>query len=111
MTGYDLARSYAYSDSVTDVPMLEVVGHPHAVNPDKELRKIATAQGWPILVFDKPVALRQPDATASSEAHARRSRGRRGGRRRHRDRGRTPQAEPCQPDDTRRPHVPGHVKP
>ena len=37
--------SYAYSDSVTDVPMLEVVGHPHAVNPDKELRKVAAAAG------------------------------------------------------------------
>ena len=36
---------YAYSDSVTDVPMLEAVGHPHAVNPDKELRRIAAAQG------------------------------------------------------------------
>ena len=38
--------------------MLEVVGHAHAVNPDKELRKLATAKGWPILVFTKPVALR-----------------------------------------------------
>ena len=56
--GYDLERSYAYSDSATDLHMLEVVGHPHAVNPDKELRKQATARGWPILVFDKPVALR-----------------------------------------------------
>jgi HAD superfamily hydrolase (TIGR01490 family) len=56
--GYDLERSYAYSDSVTDAPMLEVVGHPHAVNPDKELRRLATTNGWPILVFTKPVALR-----------------------------------------------------
>jgi phosphoserine phosphatase len=55
--GYDLDHSFAYSDSVTDVPMLEAVGHPHAVNPDKELRKQATANGWPILVFDRPVAL------------------------------------------------------
>jgi HAD superfamily hydrolase (TIGR01490 family) len=55
--GYDLSRSYAYSDSVTDVHMLEVVGHPHAVNPDKELRKIATGRGWPILVFARPVTL------------------------------------------------------
>ena len=38
--------------------MLEIVGHPHAVNPDKELRKKATASGWPVLVFTKPVALR-----------------------------------------------------
>ncbi|HEX5086339.1 MAG TPA: HAD-IB family hydrolase [Nocardioides sp.] len=56
--GYDLQRCYAYSDSITDAPMLEVVGHAHAVNPDKELRKLATTNGWPILVFTKPVALR-----------------------------------------------------
>ena len=56
--GYDLANSYAYSDSVTDVPMLEVVGHAHAVNPDKELRRIAAEKAWPVLVFTKPVELR-----------------------------------------------------
>jgi HAD superfamily hydrolase (TIGR01490 family) len=56
--GYDLTRSFAYSDSVTDVHMLEAVGHPHAVNPDKELRRIARERNWPVLVFDKPVALR-----------------------------------------------------
>ena len=58
LVGYDLDECYAYSDSVTDVHMLRVVGHPHAVNPDRELRKAATAEGWPVLVFDKPVALR-----------------------------------------------------
>ena len=57
--GYDLERSYAYSDSVTDVHMLEAVGHPYAVNPDKDLRRIARERGWPILVFEKPVALRR----------------------------------------------------
>jgi HAD superfamily hydrolase (TIGR01490 family) len=56
--GYDLERSYAYSDSVTDIHMLEIVGHPHAVNPDKELRRQATKRGWPVLVFTKPVTLR-----------------------------------------------------
>jgi phosphoserine phosphatase len=56
--GYDLSRSFAYSDSATDVPMLEAVGHPYAVNPDRALRKEAVAREWPILVFDKPVALR-----------------------------------------------------
>ena len=56
--GYDLAHSYAYSDSVTDVPMLEAVGHPFAVNPDRDLRRIAKERGWPVLVFTKPVALR-----------------------------------------------------
>lgn len=56
--GYDLARSYAYSDSITDVHMLEVVGHPHVVNPDKELRRLALAREWPVLDFSRPVALR-----------------------------------------------------
>ena len=37
--GYDLARSYAYSDSATDLPMLDAVGHPYAVNPDRALRR------------------------------------------------------------------------
>src|SRR4051812_20488247 len=55
--GYDLARSYAYSDSITDVHMLEAVGHPHAVNPDKELRRVARERGWPVLVFSRPVTL------------------------------------------------------
>lgn len=55
--GYDLAECYAYSDSITDLSMLEAVGHPFAVNPDKELRKAAKEREWPILVFDKPVAL------------------------------------------------------
>jgi HAD superfamily hydrolase (TIGR01490 family) len=55
---YDLGRSYAYSDSVTDLHMLEAVGHPFAVNPDRELRREATARGWPVLVFTRPVALR-----------------------------------------------------
>ncbi|HEU4674861.1 MAG TPA: HAD-IB family hydrolase [Motilibacteraceae bacterium] len=57
--GYDLSRCYAYSDSVTDLPMLEEVGHPHAVNPDRALRKEALAREWPVLVFSRPVSLRE----------------------------------------------------
>ena len=57
--GYDLDECYAYSDSVTDVHMLQVVGHPFAVNPDRELRRIATANDWPVLLFVRPVALRR----------------------------------------------------
>ena len=53
----DLAESYAYSDSVTDLPMMEIVGHPVAVNPEKELRKIAEERDWPILEFQRPVAM------------------------------------------------------
>jgi HAD superfamily hydrolase (TIGR01490 family) len=49
--GYDLADCFAYSDSVTDLPMLEVVGRPHAVNPDRQLRRVAVAKGWPVLAF------------------------------------------------------------
>jgi phosphoserine phosphatase len=56
---YDLSRSYAYSDSVTDLHMLEEVGHPFAVNPDRELRRVANERGWPVLVFTRPVALRR----------------------------------------------------
>ena len=57
--GYDLDGCFAYSDSITDLPMLEAVGHPHAVNPDKELRRAAAERGWPILVFTRPVTLRK----------------------------------------------------
>jgi HAD superfamily hydrolase (TIGR01490 family) len=55
--GYDLARCHAYSDSSTDLPMLEAVGHPHAVNPDSTLRRIALERGWPILDWRRPVAM------------------------------------------------------
>ncbi len=54
---YDLSGSYAYSDSITDVPMLEAVGHPVAVNPDKQLRRIALDRGWPVRDFSEPVGL------------------------------------------------------
>ncbi len=52
--GYTLPDCFAYSDSVTDLPMLEAVGHPHAVNPDRQLRKVALARGWPVLAFAGP---------------------------------------------------------
>lgn len=56
--GIDLAGSYAYSDSATDLPMLEAVGHPVAVNPDRELRRAAAARGWEVRSFAHPVPLR-----------------------------------------------------
>lgn len=56
--GYDLAQSYAYSDSETDAPMLAVVGHAFAVNPDRALRRMAAVQGWQVLRFNTPVELR-----------------------------------------------------
>ncbi|TYB48755.1 HAD family hydrolase [Actinomadura chibensis] len=49
--GLDLARCAAYSDSINDLPMLTAVGHPHAVNPDAELRDHARENGWPIHDF------------------------------------------------------------
>ena len=49
--GFDLAECTAYSDSHTDLPFLEAVGHPVAVNPDRALRKIADERSWPMLEF------------------------------------------------------------
>lgn len=54
---YDLSLCYAYSDSVSDVPLLEAVGHPTAVNPDRGLRRTAADHGWPVLEFRHPVPL------------------------------------------------------
>lgn len=56
--GIDLQGSYAYTDSITDLPMLEAVGNPVAVNPDKDLRKEAEERGWDIRDFRRPVRLR-----------------------------------------------------
>lgn len=46
--GIDLAGSWAYSDSASDLPMLEAVGHPVVVNPDRALRRVAQMRGWPV---------------------------------------------------------------
>jgi HAD superfamily hydrolase (TIGR01490 family) len=51
--GLDLAQCYAYSDSASDLPMLEAVGHPVAVNPDAKLARHARAYGWPIIHFSQ----------------------------------------------------------
>jgi HAD superfamily hydrolase (TIGR01490 family) len=55
---YDLARSFAYSDSITDAPMLAAVGHAYVVNPDRVLRRRALRSGWGVLAFTRPIALR-----------------------------------------------------
>lgn len=57
--GYDLAESYAYSDSISDLPLLAAVGHPTAVNPDRTLRRAAAERDWPVREFRHPVPLRQ----------------------------------------------------
>lgn len=49
--GYDLGRCAAYSDSINDLPMLEAVGEPHAVNPDRRLTQLAAQRGWPVHDF------------------------------------------------------------
>lgn len=66
--GYDLSASYAYSDSITDVPMLEAVGHAVAVNPDRALRRQALERGWEVRDFHHPVPLRTRVDTPASRA-------------------------------------------
>jgi HAD superfamily hydrolase (TIGR01490 family) len=71
--GYDLSECFAYSDSITDLPMLEEVGHPTVVNGDRALRKAAAERDWPMLTFSNAVPLRAriagmptPSATTSA---------------------------------------------
>ena len=56
--GIDLATSSAYSDSINDLPMLEAVGHPVAVNADRALTRLARARGWEARQFQRPVRVR-----------------------------------------------------
>lgn len=70
LEGYPLEHCYAYSDSITDLPMLRSVGHPTVVNPDRALRKEAAAQGWPVLTFSRPVPLRDRIPAPSGAAVA-----------------------------------------
>ncbi|MBM4395355.1 MAG: HAD-IB family hydrolase [Deltaproteobacteria bacterium] len=58
--GIDLARSYFYTDSATDLPMLLRVGHPRIVNPDPRLRIEARSRGWPVIDWTRPPALATP---------------------------------------------------
>ncbi len=51
--GFDLSACYAYSDSVSDAPMLRAVGHPVVVNPDADLEQLAREEGWEILRLDR----------------------------------------------------------
>jgi len=84
--GLDLAECTAYSDSHTDLPFLEAVGRPVAVNPDRELRRVARERGWPVLEFSGraypharrrvPPALVAAGVAGAAAVVARRSRGR-----------------------------------
>jgi HAD superfamily hydrolase (TIGR01490 family) len=51
--GFDLAESWAYSDSESDLPMLRLVGHPVVVNPDPTLARVAREDGWDVLRFER----------------------------------------------------------
>ena len=68
--GYPLDHCYAYSDSITDLPMLESVGHPSVVNPDRALRREAIEREWPVLSFSRPVSLRDRIPAPSGAAIA-----------------------------------------
>ena len=57
--GYDLKRSYAYSDSISDLPMLDSVGFGYAVNPDRAMKRAASEHGWGTLSFRRPIVLRK----------------------------------------------------
>jgi HAD superfamily hydrolase (TIGR01490 family) len=52
--GIDLAKSYFYTDSVTDLPLLQLVGHPVVVNPDPRLYRLAAQRHWPVRMFEPP---------------------------------------------------------
>ncbi len=54
--GIDLAKSYFYTDSVTDLPVLDIVGHAVATNPDPLLYRAAVRRRWPVRFFDPPDA-------------------------------------------------------
>lgn len=68
--GYDLRLSYAYTDSASDLPMLEVVGHPVAVNPDRPLETVAFHRGWPVVEFSRTRKKVVKRTTATSGAVA-----------------------------------------
>lgn len=68
--GIDLAQSWFYTDSITDLPMLEQVGHPVAVNPDRRLRREAVRRGWPRYDLGGRAAFTAPDLTTSGTTSA-----------------------------------------
>lgn len=62
--GYDLSASSAYSDSINDVTLLELVGHPVATNPDARLAAVAAERGWPVSRFARSLRRRPRSARA-----------------------------------------------
>jgi putative phosphoserine phosphatase/1-acylglycerol-3-phosphate O-acyltransferase len=70
--GIDLAKSYFYTDSVTDLPLLDLVGHPVVTNPDPLLYRAAVRRHWPVRFFEDPASQDQGDCEmpASRDAPA-----------------------------------------
>jgi HAD superfamily hydrolase (TIGR01490 family) len=70
--GLDLSQCYAYSDSASDLPMLQAVGHPVAVNPDAKLERHARSYGWPVVIFSQrtKTVIRRTAAGVASTALA-----------------------------------------
>ncbi len=56
----DLARSWFYSDSITDLPLLDLVAHPVVANPDPVLYRTALQRGWPVRIFSDPAVQTSP---------------------------------------------------
>ncbi|MDR1442140.1 MAG: HAD-IB family hydrolase [Bifidobacteriaceae bacterium] len=68
--GYDLTQSYGYSDSITDLPMLESVGYPAVVNPSRTLRRLAEERGWAVVRFAAPGPVRSENRRLALTAAA-----------------------------------------
>jgi HAD superfamily hydrolase (TIGR01490 family) len=64
--GIDLAKSWFYTDSITDLPLLDLVGHPVATNPDPLLYRAAVRRRWPVRFFEPPHQRERGPATAAS---------------------------------------------
>jgi len=64
--GIDLAMSYFYTDSITDLPLLDLVGHPVATNPDPLLYRTAVKRRWPVRFFDPPKRAARAEGRSAS---------------------------------------------
>ena len=69
--GIDLAKSWFYTDSVTDLPLLDLVGHPVVTNPDLLLYRMAVRRCWPVRFFEAPQADEDPQQSDETGLDAR----------------------------------------
>ena len=63
----DLARSFFYTDSITDMPLMDIVGHPVVVNPDPFLYRTAVRRRWPVRIFEPPEPPAPPEPAGDEE--------------------------------------------